>query len=314
MLREMQQVRHLELADPLSAEIIESRLIARMLPRYNRAGTRADKYCFVRLDVDSAWPRLAIVKEPSSKGLHLGPLPSRAMAALVVEALQAVLPLRRCSTRLGHHHRPPDGAVPCSSAQLGVSQCPCAGLADRARYDAAVVAASRVFTGDPSLVTEQLMGRMGRLAATQRYEEAALVRDRLSALLSAVRRHQLVAALRAAERCVIRRGDTTWVIDGARLIDTSMSGEAGRALPVDPPAAPAVGHPLDRRQIDEALCLAKYFDKHAHRVEVTQCSGLWLFPIPTSDEMPRLTRSTLHDVASSTDSLSSTTAVTVAPS
>ena len=314
MLREMQQVRHLELADPLSAEIIESRLIARMLPRYNRAGTRADKYCFIRLDVDSSWPRLAVVKEPSSSGLHLGPLPSRAMAALVVEALQSVLPLRRCSTRLGHNHRPLASAGPCSAAQLGVSQCPCAGLADRIRYDAAVAAASRVFSGDPSLITEQLVGRMGRLAATQRYEEAALVRDRLSALLSAVRRHQLVAALRAAERCVIRRGDTTWVIDGARLIDTSISGEAGRALPVDPPEAPTVGRPVDRRLIDEALCLAKYFDKHADRVEITQCSGRWLFPIPTSDEVPRLTRSTRQDTTSSTVSLSSSTPVTVAPS
>ena len=99
MLREMQRVRHLELADPLSAEIVESRLIARMLPRYNRAGTRSDKYCYVRLDVDSAWPRLAVVKEPSASGLHLGPLPSRSMANLVVEAIQSVVPLRRCSAR-----------------------------------------------------------------------------------------------------------------------------------------------------------------------------------------------------------------------
>ena len=122
MLREMQQVRHLELADPLTAEVVESRLISRMLPRYNRAGTRADKYCYVRLDVDSAWPRLAIVKDPARTGLHLGPLPSRTMATLVVEALQSALPLRRCSTRLagvvrrsGRRHavqRGPDGCRP----------------------------------------------------------------------------------------------------------------------------------------------------------------------------------------------------------
>ena len=83
MLREMQRVQHLELADPLSAEVIECRLIARLLPRYNRAGTRADKYCYVRLDTDTPWPRLSVVKEPSATGAHLGPLPSRAMAAVV---------------------------------------------------------------------------------------------------------------------------------------------------------------------------------------------------------------------------------------
>ena len=65
MLREAQAVRHHPLPDPLSAEVVEARLISRLLPRYNRAGTRADRYCYVRLDVESAWPRLAIVKDPA---------------------------------------------------------------------------------------------------------------------------------------------------------------------------------------------------------------------------------------------------------
>ena len=66
MLREAQSVRHHCLPDPLSAEVVEARLIARLLPRYNRAGTRADRYCYVRLDVDSAWPRLADRQDPAA--------------------------------------------------------------------------------------------------------------------------------------------------------------------------------------------------------------------------------------------------------
>lgn len=287
MLREMQQIRHLELSDPLSAEVVESRLISRMLPRYNKAGTRADKYCYVRLD-DTIWPRLAVVKEPSPKGLHLGPIPSRAMANLVVEALQSVLPLRRCSTTLGKSHQPVEGAAPCGYAQLGVAQCPCAGAADRTTYDAAVDAARQAMSGRPSIVVEQLTARMGQLAATQRYEEAALVRDRLSALLGAIKRHQLVVALRDADRLVVRRNGVTWVVDQARLVDVTMSGEVGRSLPVDPPEPPPPGRPLRRHHIDEAICLAKFFDQHAGRIEVVSCSGVWRFPIVATDELPRL--------------------------
>jgi DNA polymerase-3 subunit epsilon len=279
MLREMQRVRHLELADPLSAEVIESRLIARMLPRYNRAGTRADKYCSVRLDADAAWPRLAVVAEPSASGLHLGPLPSRAMANLVVEALQSVLPLRRCSTRLGRAYEPPPDATMCAAAQLGVSQCPCAGAADRTTYDGAVVAAWRTFEGDPTPVVSLLDSRMSALAAAQRVEEAALVRDRLGALESAMRRDRLVRALRSARRVEVRRGATTWVVDDARLVDVTIAGTAGRALPVDPPEPPSPGVPLGRRHIDEALCLAKYFDKHAAHLEVISTTGEWRFPL-----------------------------------
>jgi DNA polymerase-3 subunit epsilon len=325
MLREMQQIRHIELADPLTAEIVESRLIARMLPRYNRAGTRADKYCYVRLDVDTVWPRLAVVKQPSKSGVHLGPLPSRTMANLVVEALQSALPLRRCSTRLGINHVAPEGATPCSAAQLGVSQCPCAGAADRASYDAAVEAARQALTGEPGAVVDRLTGRMHDLAVVQRFEEAALVRDRLAALLGAIRRDQLTRALRAAGRVTVRRAGTTWVVDQARLVDTDIAGSVGRALPVDPPDAPLTDRPIDRHHIDEVLCLAKYFDQQTNRLEIVSCSGRWLFPVDASAEMPRLPRRDGHVAAASTSpappeasgarpSAGWPTSVTVAPS
>ena len=311
MLREMQRVRHLELSDPLSAEVVETRLIARMLPRYNRVGTRVDKYCYVRLDVDTAWPRLAVVKEPSAAGAHLGPLPSRAMANLVVEAIQSVLPLRRCSTRIGKNFVPADDAAPCSAAQLGVSQCPCAGLADRTTYATAVATAQRVFDGDAEPVRRHLTARMADLAAAQRFEEAALVRDRLAALLAAVHRNRLLTTLLACGRCTIRRGDVTWVIDRGRLVDVAIAGEVGRALPVDPPEPPPPGRPLHRQQVDEALCLAKYLDRHAHRLDIDECSGSWQFPIDSTAEMPRL--DVQESVAAATEADTSIP-VTVAPS
>jgi DNA polymerase III subunit epsilon len=279
MLRELQAIRHLELADPLTAEVVESRLISRMLPRYNRAGTRADKYCYVRLDVDTAWPRLAIVKDPARTGLHLGPLPSRTMATLVVEALQSALPLRRCATRLAASYIAPTGASPCSSAQMGVAQCPCAGVCDATAYAAAVATARQAMSGDPTTVEVRLRDRMSDLAGAQRFEEAALVRDRLSALLGAVKRDRLVAALRTAGRVEVRGNGATWVIDAARLVDVTVDGTVGRALPVDPPVAPADGRPITRDHADEALCLARYMEQHAGELDIVECSGDWLFPV-----------------------------------
>lgn len=282
MLREMQQVRHLELADPLSAEVIETRLIARMLPRYNRAGTRADKYCYVRLDTGAAWPRLSVVNEPagaaSAASVYLGPLGSRAQANLVIEAIQSVVPLRRCATRLTAAHTPPLDATPCASAQLGVAMCPCAG-ADPVAYRAAVAVAERAMCGDPEGVIAPLTAKMTDLAGQQRFEEAALARDRIAALSAAIRRHQLVEALRRAGTVELRRDTTTWVIEQGRLVDVAIQGEMTRALPVDPPELPEPGRPLGRRQIDEALCLAKFCDKHAERLEVASVTGDWVFPL-----------------------------------
>lgn len=277
LLRETQSVTHLDLPDALTAEVIESRLISRLLPRYNRAGTRVDKYCYVKLDVDSAWPRLSVVKNPSAKGLHLGPLPSRTMAALVIDAIQTAVPLRRCTVRMGRGYTPPDGTAVCSAAQLGVALCPCSGTADPAAYSAAVDAAASALSGDPRLVIDRLRDRMFDLAAAQRFEEAAATRDRLSALLGAVRRHLLVETLRCAAHAEVRYGDSTWIIDRGRLLDATRTGEAGRALPVPPPDA-STADVLSREQIDEALCLARFCDTRAERL-VVSCSGTWAFPI-----------------------------------
>jgi DNA polymerase III subunit epsilon len=294
MVRETQAITHLPLPDPLSAAVVEQRLIARLLPRYNRAGTRADRYCFVRLDVDTPWPRVSIVRDPSVSGVHLGPLPSRVMAALVVDAIQSVAPLRRCSTRLGRSYRPPPDLAPCSAAQLGVAQCPCAGAADAATYSQAVELATRALTGDPEPVRVALTRRMTELAASQRFEEAALVRDRLSALLGAVRRHHLVEALRSAGRVDVRRrgpsGGIVWIVDRARLVDVRVEGSAGGALPVDPPEAPRPAGPLGRALVDEALCLARHFDQHAADVEVVACTGAWNFPLAADEAIAPLPR------------------------
>lgn len=296
MLRETQTLQHLDLPDALSAEVIESRLIARLLPRYNRVGTRVDKYCYVRLDDETAWPRLSIVKNPGASGTHLGPLTSRRQAALVVDALQSVLPLRRCSKRLGRNFEPAPDAVPCSAAQLGTAMCPCAGDADRRRYDDAVGATAAAFGGRAGQIVELLTGRMTRLAAERRFEEAALARDRIAALTAAVRRQQLLDALRAVGRVEVRRGDTTWIVDACRLVDVAVEGAVARALPVDAPAAPEADRPLTRTQVDEALALARFFDKHHRRLDIVACSGAWHFPVP-DDACPRRIDPQVLDVA-----------------
>lgn len=258
MLREAQSLRHHRLPDPISAEVVEARLIARLLPRYNRAGTRIDKYCYVRLDTETPWPRLSIVKDPSKVGVHLGPLPSRVMAGLVVDALQTALPLRRCTTRLGRRHVPAPDAVPCAAAQMGIAACPCAGLADRRQYDAAVATAVEVMGGRSDAAGVSLRARMATLAGTQRYEEAALARDRLSALEGAVRRTRQMDELLARGRFDVRREDVTWIVDHARLVDVRIAGSAGGAIPVAPPPAPELGRPLPRALADEALLLARW--------------------------------------------------------
>ena len=98
---------------------------------------------------------------------------------------------------------------------------------------------------------------MTALAAGQRYEEAATARDRLSALDGAVRRTRQMESLLSRGRFEATRGDVTWVIDRARLVDVRVAGSTAGALPAPPPDAPVPGRPLPRTLADEALVLAR---------------------------------------------------------
>ena len=288
LLRELTSITSIETPDAITAEVLETRLINRHLPRYNRVGTRTNKYCYVRLDHQNAWPRLSIVKDPSADALHLGPIRSRRQATLAIEALQSVVSLRRCSVRLSRSHIADPDAIACSAAQLGVAACPCAGLADETQYRHHVELTATAFMGDLDLLIDQLSERMAGLAAQQRFEEAAEVRDRADALLTAVARHQLTDALRAAGRVEITDHQTIWTIDSAQLIDARLHGQLPTSLPVDPPEPSAPDRPLRRDGFDEALILARFIQANYERLEVLEVSGRWLFPVVTSDRLPNL--------------------------
>ena len=66
-----------------------------------------------------------------------------------------------------------------------------------------------------------------------------------------------MAELLARGSFEISRGDITWVVDRARLVDVRVAGSTAGALPAAPPAPPMLGHPLPRTLADEALVLAR---------------------------------------------------------
>src|SRR5262249_6250648 len=81
LLRETQGIRHVPCATTLEAAVSEVRLIHEHQPRYNRVAKRWRSYAYVKLTLDEAFPRLAVVRAPRADGgLYLGPLPSLAAA------------------------------------------------------------------------------------------------------------------------------------------------------------------------------------------------------------------------------------------
>lgn len=287
MLREAAAVDHHPCGSPLEAAVLEARLLHALRPPYNRHGTRWEKAAYVRLDLDEAWPRLVVARSHRARGrsVVLGPLPSSRAARLVVEAIEDVAPLRRCPARLGASLFPTRDA-PCAPAQLGVAHCPCAGTIDDAGYRAVVARVARGLTVEPSLLLEPLAARIVALAAAERYEEAAAVRDRAAALSGALRRKRRIDALRAAgtvelalpggfvatlERGVLRACVPPGTLPG-------VAGGIGRGLVPEPPTPPPAGEALPAHAADELLAVASFLDRYADRLRVRSLTGEWASP------------------------------------
>ena len=227
---------------------------------------------YLKVTLDERFPRLSVVRVPRAGDgcLYLGPLPSSATARQVAEAIESVVPLRRCTGRVGKVSRP----APCAPAQLGVATCPCAGQVGEREYAAIVEGVVKALTVDPSPLLEPLVARMRALAEAERFEEAADTRDRAAALVRALTRQRRFDGLRRSGRLEVEgQGGERIVIGGGRLL-------AGPAPVLDLDADADLAGPLPRELADELACVAAWLDAEAGQVRLVTCEGELCSPLP----------------------------------
>ncbi len=283
LLRETHRVDHQVCRNGLEAAVLELRLIHEHLPRFNQQGTRSSKYPYVKLTLDERFPRLSVVRAVKDDGaLYLGPVSSSKRAKRLIEAIETASPIRRCTTRsTASTHKPV-----CTAAQIGVAACPCSGHTSPQAYEQIVADLVRGLTVDPERLLEPLRHRITGLADEERYEEAADVRDRAEALAGALRRQRRFDLLRRAGRVRFRFGAAWAELDGGRLSGCGSIDDPPTLLDLRTPSAPdgALGAgplpPPSRADADELLCVARWLDDNAHRVELEAVDGVLAEPLP----------------------------------
>ena len=285
LVRETARFDHHVCANPLEAAVRELRCIHEHHPRYNQQFRRVDQAVYVALTTD-AYPRLTVVRSPATKSVaHLGPLPSRRVAQLLVEAIETAVPLRRCRARIGAAVR--DGA--CTAAQLGVASCPCSGSIGRAQYAMLVDRVVRGVTNEPELLLGPLAERMRILAASERFEEAADMRDRAEALAVALRRQRRIRTLREAGVLIVRiPGQGGCEVHDGHLVrswpepshnDAELPFTAPETASTECPATDSAGLVLSRSLADEIHVIASWLHAQSDRIELLTCANGLAEPI-----------------------------------
>lgn len=220
-----------ECATALEAQVREIRLIAEHRPPYNRRSRRPDKVHWLKVTREP-WPRLSLVRRVLDDDAdYFGPFTSRRTAEKCLATLHEVFPIRQCSDRLPQR---PSGTA-CVLAEMDRCLAPCTGEVASDRYAEVVLRLRETLLHDAGEVVHALDARMAALAAEERFEDAAVHRDRLAAFVRAATRRQRLGALtRCAELVAARReedratGRTVWAVHVVRYGRLAASGTIPR--------------------------------------------------------------------------------------
>ncbi len=267
----------------LEAEVRELRLIAQHKPRYNRRSRHPERAVWVKL-TDEPWPRLSLVREVRDGADHLGPFGSRRTAEQAVAALQEAFRVRQCSGRLAR--RPHKAA--CVLAQMARCLSPCDGSADAAAYAAEVTRLRAALRHDPSDVVAAVSARMQTLVEQERFEDAAVHRDRLVAFVRSAARTQRLTALTRCPELVAAECDETgrWqvhVVRSGRLAAAGLMPDGADArdwveqLVRSAETVPTGSGPTPAATAAETERLARWLERPG--IRLVRLEGEWSCPV-----------------------------------
>ncbi len=179
MVGRIRKVEVEETGSELAAILRESRLIKELQPKYNTAGKRLRRYGFLRLDLNDPFPRIEYAPEVRPDGAeYYGPFRNREAAEMLVEVIDHLFGLRECR----ESPIPRSGFTPCFYHQIHRCGAPCAKLQSREDYLVEVERVRSALSGSEEGIIGMLEERMLRHAERLEFEEAAMLRNRVTEL------------------------------------------------------------------------------------------------------------------------------------
>jgi DNA polymerase-3 subunit epsilon len=224
------RVEHVECAHALEAGVRELRLLSAHAPPYNRRSRFPQRWWWLVLS-DEAFPRFSAVRTPRHDRA-VGPFRSRADAVDTADLLARFTGVRTCTKRLARAalHGP-------ACAQLEVvSPCPAARDVTAARYGSTADGAAALIDGLDNAALAAAARRIAELAARQRYESAARLRDHMVATVEVLWRGQRLRALAALPELVAAApdGEGGWLLAVVRYGQLAAAATARRGVPPMP--------------------------------------------------------------------------------
>jgi len=186
----------------VEALILEANLIKRYKPRYN-----------VNLKDDKSYPYIVVTNEPFPRvfvtrrivrdgSKYFGPYTDVKTMRFALKTIRDTFRVRSCNYHIDDDVIKKKKIRVCLDYHIKKCDGPCEGLISRQKYNEMIHQVEQMLKGKTASLVESLEREMERLANEMRYEEAAIVRDRINSL-SVYASRQKVVDLESNDRDIV---------------------------------------------------------------------------------------------------------------
>ena len=181
----VEDIDFLDCETEVDALLTENRLIKDIQPPYNERLKDDKTFPYLEVTLCDDFPGVYVTRKPRLKGSRLfGPFTSAASLRDAVNALQRVFKFRTCELDIRADDDKRRFFRPCLLHAIDRCSAPCADLVDKQAYRADIRRLLRLLRSKRSTLLKQMTREMQQAAAQRRYEDAALLRDRIKAIQS----------------------------------------------------------------------------------------------------------------------------------
>ena len=201
---------HVVTRSEAEALLLEATLIKRHQPTYNIRLKDDKRYPYLKVDVESPWPRVTITRRVEDDGArYFGPYASAGSVRRTLDVVKKLFPWRSCTKTI-------TGTDPRPCLDYYIKRCiaPCTGYCTDDEYRDVIRQTVLFLEGRSSEVVAQLRGQMSGAAEALQFERAARIRDQIESIERVTGERRQMATTTALDADVFalaREGDEACV-------------------------------------------------------------------------------------------------------
>ena len=222
LARRVATIDHVVTASEAEALHLEASLVKRHQPAYNVRLKDDKHYPYLKVDVQSPWPRVTITRRVEDDGArYFGPYASAGSVRSTLDVVNKLFPWRSCTKTI-------TGADPRPCLDYYIKRCiaPCTSYCTAEEYEQVIRETVLFLEGRSDEVLRHVEAEMEAAAAALDFERAARLRDQAGAIRAVTERQRMATTrpLDADVFALARDGDEACVqaffVRGRQVADT----------------------------------------------------------------------------------------------